>query len=307
MKSRAPLRETDHTSPLSYVHMFWASLAFATMGAFAHKAGEYSSWQLVAVSRSIVACIFASLIAWLGGVKFIFLGSRTLWVRSLAGSVGMMCNFYALAKLPVSDVLTLMNTTPVWVTIMLWLVFGQKPVPGVVWAVATSVIGIFLIQQPHFQGGKFACLLALSGAFCTSIAMLGLNRMRDTDPRAIVLHFSLVSSLITSAFMLLTQDAGFLSPLGSSRAVTYLFLTGAAGVIGQIGMTMAFARGHATRISIVGLSQILFGICYDVAIWNRKINLISIIGMLLIAAPTAWLLLSEPPAQSKQVVEAEMS
>jgi drug/metabolite transporter (DMT)-like permease len=289
-----------------YLHMLWASLAFAVMAAFSHLAGESCDWQLVVVARAVIAFFFAAIIAKAGRVKLVWRGSATLWVRSVAGSAAMLCNFYALAHLPVSDTLTLMNTSPIWVTMLLWLMFGQRPTIGVLGAVVTSVAGIALIQQPHFQSGKFACFMALCGAFCTSVAMLGLNRLKNLDPRAIVAHFSGVASVATVLFLLLTNPKDYSTQLGAKSILPLLMLVGAAGVAGQIGMTRAFAKGQASRISVIALSQILFGLCFDVLFWNRSINLISLLGMFLVIAPTAWLILGKAPQQSRDLIEVEM-
>lgn len=286
--------------------MLWASLAFAVMAAVSHLAGERCDWQLVVVARAAVAFCFSLLIAKAFGVKLVLFGSRTLWVRSLAGSTGMLCNFYALAHLPVSDTLTLMNTAPIWVTLFLWLVFKQKPTPGIAMAVLISVIGIVLIQQPHFQDGKFACLMALCGAFCTSIAMLGLNRLHHIDPRAIVVHFSGVASVATILFLLATNRKDYSAQLSNKFTLLLLVLVGMAGVAGQIGMTQAFAKGHASKISVVALSQILFGLVFDVLFWNHPLNAVSLLGMVLVIVPTAWLILGRTPKQSHDLIEVEM-
>lgn len=290
----------------AYFHMLWASLAFAVMASISHLAGERSDWQLVVVARATVAFFFAFIIAKVAGVKLILFGSRTLWVRSLAGSTGMICNFYALAHLPVSDTLTLMNTSPIWVTLILWVVFKQKPTKGIGIAVLVSVAGIALIQQPHFQSGKFAVLMALCGAFCTSIAMLGLNRLQQIDPRAIVVHFSAVASLATTTFLLVTNRKDYSAQLSDKTTLMLLVLVGLAGVAGQIGMTMAFAKGQATQISVVALSQILFGLVFDVLFWNHAVNALSLLGMVMVIVPTAWLILSRTPQQSHNLTEVEM-
>jgi drug/metabolite transporter (DMT)-like permease len=286
--------------------MLWASVAFAIMAATSHWAGERCDWQLVAVSRAAIAFLFSLVIVKVSGVKLVIRGPKTLWVRSLAGSTGMTFNFYALAHLPVSDALTLMNTAPIWVTILLWFVFRQRPTIGIVIAVLTSVAGIALIQQPHFQRGKFACLMALCGAFCTSIAMLGLNRLQSIDPRAVVVHFSGVASLATVAFLALTNRKDYFAQLNGSDVLIPLVLVGIAGVAGQIGMTLAFAKGHASRVSVIALSQILFGLAFDAVFWNRSVNAISLLGMVFVVVPAAWLILSETPARSHDLIEVEM-
>src|SRR5262245_5215928 len=290
----------------SYLHMLWASLTFAVMAAFTHRASETCDWQLVVVARAVVAFFFAAIIAKASGIKLVWRGPATLWVRSVAGSTSMLCNFYALAHLPVSDTLTLMNTSPIWVTLLLWLIFRERPTMGIICAVTASVAGIALIQQPYFQSGKFACLMALSGAFCTSIAMLGLNRLKHLDPRAIVVHFSGVASVVTILFLLLTNRKDYSTQLGEKSVLTLLMLVGAAGVAGQIGMTRAFAKGHASRISVIALSQILFGLGFDVLFWNHSVNLISLLGMVLVIVPTAWIILGRAPQQSRDLIEVEM-
>jgi drug/metabolite transporter (DMT)-like permease len=289
-----------------YFHMLWASLAFAVMAAATHRAGKHFNWQEVVVARASLAFLFALIIAKVSRVKLVFFGPKTLWVRSLAGSASMLCNFYALAHLPVSDTLTLMNTSPIWVTLLLWLVFEQRPTAGIVAAVLTSVAGIALIQQPHFQSGKFACLMALSGAFFTAIAMLGLNRLQHVDPRAIVVHFSGVASVATLLFLALTNRKEYVAPVHGRSIWLVLLLVGLAGVAGQIGMTLAFAKGHASRVSVIALSQILFGLGFDVLLWDRPVNVISLAGMVLVIVPAAWLILRRTPQQSHDLTEVEM-
>lgn len=290
-----------------YLHMLWASFAFTLMATFSRWAGDYCDWRLIAFARASLACLFAFLLAKALKAKLVFWRPRILWMRSFAGSISMFCNFYALAHLPVSDTLTLMNTAPIWVTLLSWIFLGQKPTARIFLAVLTSFVGIVFIQQPHFQEGKFAILIALIGAVTTSIAMLGLSRLQSVDPRAIVVHFSGVASVTTLTLLLTTGPGNAFAPLHQPLVVSLLLLIGASGVLGQIGMTMAFAKGHATRISVVALSQILFGLLIDLVLWQRRLNWVSLVGMVLVIVPTAWILLGETPKESHDVVEAEMS
>lgn len=303
MSSSDAAHAVDRTA---YLHMLWASLSFAVMAALSHRASEFCDWQLVVVARASVAFFFSLLIARIAGVKLVFFSSKVLWMRSLAGSGSMLCNFYALAHLPVSDTLTLMNTAPIWVTLLLWLMFKQKPSPSTLTAVFASVAGIALIQQPHFQSGKFACLMALSGGFFTSIAMLGLNRLQHIDPRAVVVHFSGIASLATLAFLLLTNRKDYSAQLADQSTLGLLVLVGLAGVVGQMGMTLAFAKGHASRVAVVALSQILFGLSFDLLFFGRSVNALSLLGMVLVIVPAGWIILGKTPQQSRDLVEVEM-
>jgi drug/metabolite transporter (DMT)-like permease len=85
-----------------------------------------------------------------------------------------------------------------------------------------------------------------------------------------------------------------------------LALVGIAGVAGQIGMTLAFAKGQASRVSVIALSQILFGLIFDAIFWSRSVNAISLLGMIFVIVPAAWLILGETPARSHDLIEVEM-
>src|SRR5262249_27245584 len=115
---------------------------------------------------------------------------RVLWMRSLAGSLSMVGTFFALTRLPISDVLTLTNTFPIWVALLSWPMLRELPSPQVWLAMASSLTGVVLIQQPHLARGEVAAVVALGCALSTAVAMLGLHRLRNIDTRAIVVHFS---------------------------------------------------------------------------------------------------------------------
>ena len=119
-----------------------------------------------------------------------------LWVRSVAGSLGMVCMFYAYTRLPVAETFVLNNTFPIWVALLSWPLLKQFPTPTVWLAVASAMAGVVLMQKPEFLDGNFSSLAALASSFCTAIAMIALNRLQGIDPRAIIVHFSTVAVLM---------------------------------------------------------------------------------------------------------------
>src|SRR5688572_21158326 len=120
MKSPENLARAEGEGGRAYLFILLSSLAFASMGAFSHLAGERCDWHLVAVARTSLAFVFTLALSLASGVRLALLRPAVLWVRSLAGSVGVLFAFYALTHLPVSTALTLSNTVPVWVTLLAW-------------------------------------------------------------------------------------------------------------------------------------------------------------------------------------------
>jgi drug/metabolite transporter (DMT)-like permease len=136
--------------------------------------------------------------------------------------------------------------------------------------------------------------------------MLGLNRLQHLDARAIVVHFSGVASLATGLFTLVTHRADYSAQLSDPPVLFLLLSVGLAGVAGQIGMTRAFAQGQASRISVIALSQILFGLGFDMLFWQRAVNAVSLFGMALVIVPAGWLILGRTPRESQDLIEAEL-
>src|SRR4051812_23760544 len=98
---------------LAYTWMLCGALAFTCMGAFAHALREEYDWQLIAFARALIPFVLMGLLARTAKVKLFFRWPLILWIRSLAGSISLVSTFFALTKLPISDVLTLTNLFPV--------------------------------------------------------------------------------------------------------------------------------------------------------------------------------------------------
>ena len=124
----------------------------------------------------------------------------------------------------------------------------------------------------------------------TAIVMLGLNRLSHLEANSIVVHFAGVSTALMAIVCLASGKALSLGVQSDALGITKLLGVGLTGTIGQIAMTRAFALGDPSRVSIVGLTQLLFGVAYDRIVWHREYTAGTLAGIVLVAAPTAWLL-----------------
>ncbi len=273
-----------------YLAMLVGSLSFAAMGELAHALGPVCGWPAIAVARTGLVLVLVGVPAVATGVPLVLWRPRTLWVRSVAGSVSMVGTFFAFTRLPVADVLTLTNMFPVWVALLSWPVLGERP-PGRVWlAVASGVLGVLLIQQPHLAEGNFAALVALACSLFTAAAMLGLHRLQGIDVRAVVVHFSAVSLLFALGALAMARPED--RPQQSLDGQAYLMLLGigVAATVGQLFLTRAFAAGTPSKVAVVSLTQILFAVALDVLLFGRRLNPATLVGMGLVAGPSGWLI-----------------
>jgi drug/metabolite transporter (DMT)-like permease len=217
----------------------------------------------------------------------------------------MLFTFYALANLPVATAVTLFNTFPIWVTMLAWPVLGERPSAAFAVALVSGIAGVVLIEHGKAVNDgmaiagtigpiRGAVAAALFAALCTAIVMLGLHRLRYINSLAIVVHFSGVATVACVAFAVATPllfPEWRLDWRVIADPITLLLLAAVGGLatLGQITMTRAFSLGRPQRLAVVGLTQVIFALGFDLGIWGYHLNMWEVAGLALILAPVAWL------------------
>ena len=269
--------------------MLAGSFSFAVMAVLAHAAGKKCEWQIVALSRCLLVMVFVGAIAAASGTRLVLWKQRTLWLRSIAGSVSLVGSFYALTRLDIATVLTLTNMFPIWVAVLSWPMLGVLPAPRVWLAVFCGVVGVYFIQHPHSDGPSTAFFVAVACSLSTALAMLGLHRLQGIDPRAIVVHFAGVATVFcVASFFVFDQIPGS-QPFWNWQPLLLLLGVGITATIGQLFLTKAFASGDPAKVSIVSLTQVVFAFGFEL-MQDNPINARTIAGIALILAPTAWVM-----------------
>lgn len=276
--------------------MLLGALSFAAMSSLAHACSELRNghvvdWQVIAMVRTFLAMIFAAGLATASGARLVFFKPPVLWVRSIAGSCALISGFYSITHMHVGESLTLTNMFPIWVALLSWPLIGVRPTGDVWGAVVCGVLGVALIQQPRIAEGNYVWVVALASSMFSSVALLGLHKLQHLDARAVVTHFSAVSLMFSVAAAFIFPRAPNAIYVFDLRLVLMLLAMGITATLGQILLTKAFAAGDPAKVSVVGLSQVAFGVLFDIFLWGRHYNWMASVGILLVVAPSAWLML----------------
>ena len=280
-----------HPATRPYVWMLCGSFSFTLMAELAHVLTRECDWQAVAVVRASLVALIAAFLVWLSGAKQVWLRPWRLWLRSIAGSLSMLCTFYSFGRLPAADVVTLTNTFPIWVAVLSWPLYGKPPGGRMLVAILVGILGVVLVEQPHIESGNLGVFTALVAALFTAVAMLGLHSLADIEPLAIVVHFSTVATVFCVGAFLVGPGIGSIGQLAHGGVVWKLIGMGVAATIGQFFLTLAFGSGSPAKVSVVGLTQIVFALIFDVWLWGREVNALTVAGTALVIAPTAWLII----------------
>ena len=269
--------------------MLIGAVAFSIMGSLAHGLKDELDWQVIALTRAAIPCVLVLAYSLIHRQRLVIIGTPLLWMRSLTGSASLLAVFYSLTRLPTSDVLTLTNLFPIWVALLSWPLLGERPGKVAWMALVCSIIGVVLIQQPHFKEGNYAVFVALSASLTTALAMIGLNRLKGVDAREIVFHFSSVAVVICFMTWWLWGKTQAM-PKDLKWDLLLLAGVGIAAMTGQFCLTHAFKLGPATQVSVVGLSQVGFAMLIDMFVWGRQFNTMTLLGIGLVLGPTGWIL-----------------
>jgi drug/metabolite transporter (DMT)-like permease len=282
----------DQRNTAPYLWMIAGCFFTAWMGQFAHLLKNDCDWRVIALVRGGLAFAFAFALAKMSGAKLVVWRPRALWLRGCASSISLLCTFYALSQIRTSEVMTLTNTFPIWVALLSWPLLRTRPTLSVWAAAGFGVLGVALIQSPHFEGDARATLaiaLSLTAAATSAVAMLGLNRLKQVHPWAVVTHYSGVATL----FVLGSWAIGGmpdLSGLAKTSTLLLLLAVGIAATLGQLCVTRAFTAGPPARVAVVGLTQIIFALALDFVFDAPGIATSTIAGIALVLLPTAWMM-----------------
>jgi drug/metabolite transporter (DMT)-like permease len=283
-------RFVKHAALRPYLWMLLGSFSFAWMGILAHEVGGVYDWQVIAILRCAIPLAIVGTLALTTGVELVFFRPRVLWMRSIAGSMSLIGTFYVFPLLPVADVFTLTSIFPIWIALLSWPFFGEKPTLQVWLSIFSGVLGVALIQQYHLASANYVALVPLGVSIFTALAMIGLHRLKGIDTLAVVVHFHMVALCFALAtFFLFDRDKPFSVPAG--LPLCQLLGVGLGATIGQLFLTLAFTHGDPAKVSVVSLTQVIFTLVLDAVVLGHAPKLANLVGVPLVIAPTAWLML----------------
>lgn len=234
-----------------------AALSFALMGNFVHLAGSVPSMQK-AFFRNFVAVVFAFLVMKKHHVSFHPPEKRHwryLLARAAFGTLGLLCNFYAVDRLNLSDASMLNKMSPFFAIIMSYFLLKERLTLFQGAAVAVAFLGSLLIIKPNPANMALVpSVVGLVGGFGAGVAYTVVRIMskKGVNSSLIVFVFSTFSCLVCVPYIVVVHAPMTLGQLGC------LLLAGVFGCTGQFAITSAYRFAPAKDISVYDYTQVIF-------------------------------------------------
>lgn len=283
---------------LGVIYIIISAFCFALMNTFVRLSGDLPTIQK-SFFRNFVAMIFAFIILkknhipmhWQkGNLKFHL-------IRSIAGTLGILCNFYAIDHLVLSDASMLNKMSPFF-AIIFSLIFLREKITFFQAALVTAAFaGSMFIIKPSLTSMEFLPGLVGfiggmgAGAAYTAVRHLG---SRGEKGPFIVFFFSAFSCVVTLPYLIFNFHSMEL------KQVIFLICAGLAAAGGQFSITAAYCHAPAKEISVYDYSQIIFAAVIGYFVFGQVSDVYSFIGYAVIIAAAVLMFIYNNRKSEKQ-------
>lgn len=277
-------------------YIIMAGFFFALMTLFVRLAGDLPTMEK-AFFRNAVAAV-AALVMLARSPQGFAIRKQSwpdLFMRSACGTLGLICNFYAIDRIGLADANILNKLSPFFAIIFSYFLLKEKA-SALEWAcVAAAFAGALLIVKPSFQVEFLYAMAGVAGGLGAGLAYTFVRRLGTRGERGpvIVMCFSVFSCLVTLPFFILDFVPMTLPQF------TCLLLAGAAATGGQLSITKAYTKAPAKEISVFDYTQVLFAAALGFFVLGQVPDAFSVAGYAIIigSAVFKWRMLSSKVRQ----------
>ncbi len=272
------------------IYIICSAFFFALMNLFVRMSGDLPSIQK-SFFRNFVAFFFALFVLLRSKEGFSFQKKNlpAFIGRSLFGTLGIFCNFYAVDHLLLSDASILNKLSPFFAILGSYFLLKEKISPIQASAVAIAFCGAVLVVKPGFavSGALFPSLIGVAGGLFAGIAYTLVRLLGQKGERGpfIVLFFSAFSCIVTLPVLIFDFH-----PMSGTQ-VFLLLLAGLAAAGGQFTITAAYTHAPAREVSVFDYTQIIFAAGLGFLFFGQIPDLWSVLGYCLICGVAVWMFL----------------
>lgn len=233
-----------------------AAFFFALMNLFVRLSGDIPSIQK-SFFRNLVALVFAYIILKKNRIEFS--GKKEnlkylIW-RSIFGTLGILCNFYAVDHLVLADASMLNKLSPFFAILFSFFLLKEKISPVQLICVIVAFIGALFIIKPTVVGmDMIPSLIGLLGGLSAGLAYTIVRILGQKGEKGpfIVFFFSTFSCVVTLPYLIFNYHSM------SLKQLFILLLAGLAAAGGQFSITSAYCYAPAKELSVYDYSQVVF-------------------------------------------------
>ena len=205
-------------------------------------------------------------------------------LRSTIGIGSMLCGFWAIGHLPLSQAISLSYSTPLFVTIAAVFWLGEQVRLRRWAAVVIGFIGVLVIVRPGTEGFSSGSLVAVMAAVFSAIVAIQIKQLSRIDPADTIVFYTYLFwvplSLLPALFV-------WQWPQGTTW--WWLIATGLFGTIAQLLWTRALRMGDVSALTPISFMQLPLVAVAGYLLFDERLDRWTVLGAAIIFAANAYI------------------
>ena len=282
----APRYALTNENKKKHGNAFWgvfyiilSAFFYSLMSLFVRLSGELPTFQKAFFRNLVAAFVGLALLIKSGSFKIQKGSLPALLGRSIAGTVGILCNFYAIDNMNISDASILNKLAPFFSIVFSIFLLKEKASWKDWLFVAAAFGGALFVVKPSFDFSQsLPAVIGVIGGLGAGLAYTFVRYLGNNGERkaVIVFFFSAFSCLSMLPMTILQYE-----PM-SFMQVVFLLLAGVAASGAQFSVTAAYTYAPAKEISVYDYSQVLFTAIWGMLFLTEFPDWLSLIGYFVI-------------------------
>lgn len=257
-----------------------SAFCFALMSAMVRLSGDLPTLQKC-FFRNLVSIPFAVAILYQEhpNLRQDLKHTPGLLMRAVCGTLGLVCNFYAIDHMLLADASILNRLSPFVTVLLSWLFLKERINRVQLGSILVAFIGALCIIRPGMGSlSSFPALIATLGGIGVGSAMTAVRWLtkKGVNKALIVFIFSVFSSLLMLPFIVFNYQ-----PM-TWQQLFILLLAGLAATGGQFSITYAYAKAPAREISVFDYTIVIFSALLGFCLFSQIPDFFSWLGYAII-------------------------
>src|ERR1700733_589638 len=201
-------------------------------------------------------------------------------LRAAGETLSVLCYIVALARLPIADVIAILQTAPLILILAVAFVLRERVGAARVALALVGFAGAFLVAQPGSAGISPAALLAFASALLIAARDLVGRDVPARIPVMVVTFATNVLVMVVAAAMSLGFET-WQAP--KNRPIAFLVFAGLFVTLGHVGLLLAYRLGRTAAVAPFFYSFALWAVLSGVFVFGALPNALALAGIALIA------------------------
>nr|WP_262516350.1 DMT family transporter [Agrobacterium tumefaciens] len=221
----------------------------------------YSQGQVILI-RSAAALVILVPIVWRAGLSGLVNIERPgLQVaRVFFSTAELFCFYFAVAALPLADVMTYWLAAPIYVAALSPFLLGEK----VGWrrwtAIAIGFVGVLIALKPSSASLTSAALFSILGSAAFAFMMLSGRQLRNT-PDTVLAFWQIIGAALAGIVAVFLAPSGWL-PVQSGFDLAFLGLLGVVAMAAHVLVNRALKLADAATVAPLQYTLLLWAVIF---------------------------------------------